>query len=172
MKPYDGLAYSVYVSNAVSAITSSNAILSVLTDGTAPTVYRVIGGDTFTNVTVTFSERVTFASAQNLTNYAIGDGVNPLPILSATQMPDGSNVVLAAHALTGSSRVAEWWGGIIGPDALFDPARWCIVGINTGLISVEVAPFGGVKQSGIGREGSKYAIEEFVEIKYLCFGGL
>jgi succinate-semialdehyde dehydrogenase/glutarate-semialdehyde dehydrogenase len=47
-----------------------------------------------------------------------------------------------------------------------------IVGINTGLISVEVAPFGGVKQSGIGREGSKYAIEEFVEIKYLCFGGL
>jgi len=47
-----------------------------------------------------------------------------------------------------------------------------IVGINSGLISVEVAPFGGVKQSGIGREGSKYGIEEFVEIKYLCFGGL
>jgi succinate-semialdehyde dehydrogenase/glutarate-semialdehyde dehydrogenase len=47
-----------------------------------------------------------------------------------------------------------------------------IVGINTGLISTEVAPFGGVKESGIGREGSKYGIEEFVEVKYLCFGGI
>jgi succinate-semialdehyde dehydrogenase / glutarate-semialdehyde dehydrogenase len=47
-----------------------------------------------------------------------------------------------------------------------------IVGINTGLISTEVAPFGGVKESGIGREGSKYGIEEFLEVKYLCMGGI
>jgi succinate-semialdehyde dehydrogenase/glutarate-semialdehyde dehydrogenase len=47
-----------------------------------------------------------------------------------------------------------------------------IVGINTGIISTEVAPFGGVKQSGIGREGSKYGIEEFLEVKYLCMGGV
>jgi succinate-semialdehyde dehydrogenase/glutarate-semialdehyde dehydrogenase len=47
-----------------------------------------------------------------------------------------------------------------------------IVGINTGIISTEVAPFGGVKESGLGREGSKYGIEEFLEIKYLCFGGV
>ena len=47
-----------------------------------------------------------------------------------------------------------------------------MVGINTGLISTEVAPFGGVKESGLGREGSKYGIEEFLEIKYLCFGGI
>jgi len=47
-----------------------------------------------------------------------------------------------------------------------------MVGINTGLISNEVAPFGGVKQSGLGREGSHYGIDEFVEVKYLCFGGL
>jgi succinate-semialdehyde dehydrogenase/glutarate-semialdehyde dehydrogenase len=44
-----------------------------------------------------------------------------------------------------------------------------MVGINTGMISTAVAPFGGVKESGIGREGSKYGIEEFVEVKYLCF---
>jgi succinate-semialdehyde dehydrogenase/glutarate-semialdehyde dehydrogenase len=43
-----------------------------------------------------------------------------------------------------------------------------IVGMNTGLISTEVAPFGGMKESGIGREGSKYGIEEFLEIKYVC----
>ena len=47
-----------------------------------------------------------------------------------------------------------------------------IVGINTGLISTEVAPFGGVKQSGLGREGSRYGIEDFVEIKYLSMGGM
>ena len=47
-----------------------------------------------------------------------------------------------------------------------------MVGINTGLISNEVAPFGGMKQSGIGREGSHYGIDEYIEVKYLCFGGL
>jgi len=47
-----------------------------------------------------------------------------------------------------------------------------MVGINTGLISTEVAPFGGMKQSGLGREGSKYGIEEYLETKYLCFGGI
>ena len=45
-----------------------------------------------------------------------------------------------------------------------------MVGINTGLISTEVAPFGGFKESGLGREGSKYGIDEYLEIKYLCFG--
>jgi succinate-semialdehyde dehydrogenase/glutarate-semialdehyde dehydrogenase len=45
-----------------------------------------------------------------------------------------------------------------------------IVGINVGIISTEIAPFGGVKESGIGREGSKYGIEEFLEVKYLCMG--
>ncbi|HEX2530124.1 MAG TPA: NAD-dependent succinate-semialdehyde dehydrogenase [Burkholderiaceae bacterium] len=47
-----------------------------------------------------------------------------------------------------------------------------MVGINTGLISNEVAPFGGVKQSGLGREGSKYGIDEYLEMKYLCIGGI
>lgn len=45
-----------------------------------------------------------------------------------------------------------------------------IVGINTGIISNEVAPFGGIKASGLGREGSKYGIEDYLEIKYLCIG--
>lgn len=47
-----------------------------------------------------------------------------------------------------------------------------IVGINTGLISTEVAPFGGMKESGQGREGSKYGIEDYLEVKYLCMGGI
>lgn len=47
-----------------------------------------------------------------------------------------------------------------------------MVGINTGRMSSEAAPFGGIKESGIGREGSKYGIDEYLEIKYLCLGGL
>jgi succinate-semialdehyde dehydrogenase/glutarate-semialdehyde dehydrogenase len=47
-----------------------------------------------------------------------------------------------------------------------------MVGINTGAISNEVAPFGGVKQSGLGREGSHYGIDEYVVIKYMCMGGV
>jgi succinate-semialdehyde dehydrogenase/glutarate-semialdehyde dehydrogenase len=45
-----------------------------------------------------------------------------------------------------------------------------MVGINTGIISNEVAPFGGIKQSGLGREGSRHGLDEYLEIKYLCFG--
>jgi succinate-semialdehyde dehydrogenase/glutarate-semialdehyde dehydrogenase len=47
-----------------------------------------------------------------------------------------------------------------------------LVGVNTGLISTEVAPFGGVKESGIGREGSRHGIDEYTELKYVCVGGL
>ena len=47
-----------------------------------------------------------------------------------------------------------------------------IVGINEGIISTEIAPFGGMKESGIGREGSKYGIEDYLEVKYLCLGGI
>jgi len=47
-----------------------------------------------------------------------------------------------------------------------------LVGVNEGLITTEVAPFGGVKESGVGREGSKYGIEDYLSIKYTCMGGL
>ena len=47
-----------------------------------------------------------------------------------------------------------------------------MVGVNEGVISTEVAPFGGVKESGLGREGSHFGVDEFVEPKYICMGGL
>jgi succinate-semialdehyde dehydrogenase/glutarate-semialdehyde dehydrogenase len=53
-----------------------------------------------------------------------------------------------------------------------DGLEYGIIGINEGIISTEVAPFGGVKESGIGREGAHYGIDEFVEVKYMCMGGL
>ena len=70
---------------------------------------------------------------------------------------------LAAYFYAGN--IARVW-------RVSEALEYGIVGINTGIISTEVAPFGGMKSSGIGREGSKYGIEEFLEIKYLCMGGI
>ena len=50
--------------------------------------------------------------------------------------------------------------------------QYGIVGINEGIISNEMAPFGGIKESGNGREGSKYGLDDYLEIKYVCIGGL
>ena len=47
-----------------------------------------------------------------------------------------------------------------------------LVGVNEGIISTEVAPFGGVKESGLGREGSRFGMEDYTEIKYVCMGGI
>ena len=59
----------------------------------------------------------------------------------------------------------------IGP-RVAEALEYGIVGVNEGIISNEVAPFGGVKESGIGREGSKYGMDDFTELKYLCMGGI
>jgi len=53
-----------------------------------------------------------------------------------------------------------------------EAVEYGIVGLNTGIISTEVAPFGGVKESGVGREGSKYGILDYTELKYICVGGV
>jgi len=50
--------------------------------------------------------------------------------------------------------------------------KYGMVGINEGLITTEVAPFGGVKESGMGKEGSKYGVEDYLDVKYVCVGGL
>lgn len=97
----------------------------------------------------------TFGPVAPLIRFATDDEV----IAMANDTPFG----LAAYFYTGSYerswRVAE--------------ALDCgIVGLNEGIISTEVAPFGGVKESGVGREGSKYGVDDYVEIKYICAGGL
>lgn len=77
----------------------------------------------------------------------------------AIAMANETEFGLAAYLFT-QSATRQWRV----PEAL----EYGMVGINTGLISNEVAPFGGVKQSGLGREGSRYGIEEYLELKYLC----
>lgn len=77
----------------------------------------------------------------------------------AIAMANDTEFGLAAYVFT--QNASRQWRV---PEAL----EYGMVGINTGLISNEVAPFGGVKQSGLGREGSRYGIEEYLELKYLC----
>jgi succinate-semialdehyde dehydrogenase/glutarate-semialdehyde dehydrogenase len=81
----------------------------------------------------------------------------------AIQMANDTEFGLAAYFY--SRDIGRVW-------RVSEALEYGIVGINTGIISTEIAPFGGMKESGIGREGSKYGIDEFLEIKYLCMGGV
>jgi succinate-semialdehyde dehydrogenase/glutarate-semialdehyde dehydrogenase len=81
----------------------------------------------------------------------------------AVQMANDTEFGLAAYFYSRSQR--RCW-------RIGERLQYGMVGINTGLISTAVAPFGGVKQSGSGREGSKYGIDDYLQTKYLCMGGL
>ncbi len=81
----------------------------------------------------------------------------------AIQMANDTEFGLASYFYTRD--LARSW-------RVSEQLEYGMVGVNTGLISTEVAPFGGVKESGIGREGSKYGIEDYLEIKYVCIGGI
>ena len=80
----------------------------------------------------------------------------------AIQMANDTEFGLAAYVYTRD--LARSW-------RVSEALEYGIVGLNTGIISTEVAPFGGVKESGIGREGSKYGLLDYTEIKYVCVGG-
>ncbi|MFT4021231.1 MAG: aldehyde dehydrogenase family protein, partial [Acinetobacter sp.] len=77
----------------------------------------------------------------------------------AIHMANDTEFGLAAYVFT-QSTARQWRVG--------EALEYGMVGINTGAISNEVAPFGGIKQSGLGREGSKFGIDEYLEMKYLC----
>ncbi|WP_001176556.1 NAD-dependent succinate-semialdehyde dehydrogenase [Acinetobacter baumannii] len=81
----------------------------------------------------------------------------------AVEMANATEFGLAAYCYT--KELGRAW-------RMSEQLEYGMVGINKGLISNEVAPFGGIKQSGLGREGSKYGIEDYLEIKYTLFGGL
>ncbi len=81
----------------------------------------------------------------------------------AIQMANDTEFGLAAYFFTND--MSRIW-------RVSEALEYGMVGVNAGLISTEVAPFGGVKESGIGREGSKHGIDEYLEMKYICMGGI
>ena len=94
------------------------------------------------------------------------------PVAPLYRFSDEADVIEKANA-TPFGLAAYFYARDVGRVyRVAEALEYGIVGINEGIISTEVAPFGGVKESGLGREGSKYGLEEFVEIKYLCLGGI
>jgi succinate-semialdehyde dehydrogenase/glutarate-semialdehyde dehydrogenase len=94
------------------------------------------------------------------------------PVAPLFRFKDEANVIAQANA-TQYGLAAYFYARDLGRVfRVAEALEYGMVGVNSGIISTEVAPFGGVKQSGLGREGSRHGIEEFVEIKYVLLGGL
>ncbi|ANQ85112.1 succinate semialdehyde dehydrogenase [Azoarcus olearius] len=141
----------------------------LLADATAKGAQVVIGGERHALGHGFFQPTVLtgVTPAMRLAREEIFGPVAPLFRFStedeAVQLANDTEYGLAAYFYAGN--IARVW-------RVAERLDYGIVGINEGIISTEVAPFGGVKESGIGREGSKYGIEDYVEIKYLCLGGI
>jgi succinate-semialdehyde dehydrogenase/glutarate-semialdehyde dehydrogenase len=134
------------------------------TDGTGARMARDLGlGGTFyeptilTDVTpqMEIAREEIFGPVATLTKFKDED--------EAVRLANDTEVGLAAYFY------ARDLGRVI---RVAEALEYGMVAVNDGILSTEVAPFGGVKQSGIGREGSKYGIEEYLEIKYVLLGGL
>jgi succinate-semialdehyde dehydrogenase / glutarate-semialdehyde dehydrogenase len=94
------------------------------------------------------------------------------PVAPLFRFQTEAEAVAMANATPFGLAAYFYAGGMARVWRVAERLEYGIIGINDGIISNEVAPFGGVKESGIGREGSKYGTEDFLEIKYLCLGGI
>jgi succinate-semialdehyde dehydrogenase/glutarate-semialdehyde dehydrogenase len=94
------------------------------------------------------------------------------PVAPVTRFETENEVIAMAND-TPYGLAAYFYGRDIGRAfRVAEALDYGMVGVNTGLVATTVAPFGGMKESGIGREGSKYGLEEFLEVKYVCLGGI
>jgi len=110
-------------------------------------------GNVTTDMKVTYEE--TFGPVAPLFSFSTEE--------QAIQMANDTEYGLAAYFFTRD--IGRVW-------RVSEALEYGMVGVNSGLISTEVAPFGGVKESGLGREGSKFGIDEYLETKYVCMGGI
>jgi len=94
------------------------------------------------------------------------------PVAAVMRFSSEDEVIAAAND-TDFGLAAYFYSSDIGRVwRVAEKLEYGMVGVNTGLIANEVTPFGGVKQSGLGREGSKYGMDEYLEMKYVCLGGM
>lgn len=131
---------------------------------------RLIRGGTRHRLGGTFYEPTILADvSQKMT---IADEETFGPVAPLFRFKDEGQAIQMANA-THYGLAAYFYARDIGRVMRVSEAlEFGIVGVNTGIISTEVAPFGGIKESGIGREGSKYGIDDYLEIKYVCLGGI
>ena len=120
-------------------------------------------GGTFFQPTVLVGARADMALAREETFGPVAPIFRFETEAEAVRLANDTEFGLAAYFYTRD--LARSW-------RVAEALEYGMVGLNTGLISTEVAPFGGVKESGIGREGSKYGIEDYLAVKYVCIGGI
>jgi succinate-semialdehyde dehydrogenase/glutarate-semialdehyde dehydrogenase len=94
------------------------------------------------------------------------------PIVSVFRFSDEAEVIALANDTPYGLAAYFYTRDIARVWRLADALESGVVGINEGALAAEAAPFGGVKESGYGREGSRYGLEDYMQIKYLCQGGL
>ncbi|MEH6452107.1 MAG: NAD-dependent succinate-semialdehyde dehydrogenase [Psychromonas sp.] len=164
----DGLSEGVNIGPMISA-TAVNDVDKLVSDSIAQGAKVILGGqrdsfgDTFYQPTILSNVSNDMAIARN----EIFGPVSPIIAFDNEEqvlaMANDSEYGLAAYFY--SRDIGRVW-------RVAEGLEYGMVGINEGLISNAAAPFGGVKQSGSGREGSKYGLDDYLEIKYLCMGGL
>lgn len=131
---------------------------------------KVLAGGSRHALGRTFFEPTVLTEVTPVMNVAREETFGPLAPLfrfrdeaEAVQMANDTEFGLAAYVYTRD--LGRSW-------RVSEALEYGMVGLNTGIISTEVAPFGGIKESGLGREGSRYGIDDYLEIKYLCFSGV
>ena len=90
-------------------------------------------------------------------------------LVKVTNPADGKYLI--TNVKSNKEKFSNFYNSVLST-RVAEELEYGMVGINEGLISTEVAPFGGIKFSGIGREGSKYGIEDYLDVKYMCFGNI
>ncbi|KAH7654580.1 Succinate semialdehyde dehydrogenase protein [Dioscorea alata] len=141
----------------------------LIRDATAKGANVILGGKRH-SLGMTFYEPTVVSNVNNemlISREEVFGPVAPLlPFKSeeeAIRIANDTNAGLAAYIFTKS--IPRSW-------RVSEALEYGLVGVNEGIISTEVAPFGGVKQSGLGREGSKYGMDEYLELKYVCLGNM
>lgn len=93
------------------------------------------------------------------------------PVVALATFNDEADAVRIANASAAGLAAYFYAGSLERVWRVMEALEYGMVGVNTGMISNEVGPFGGIKESGLGREGSRYGMEEFMELKYVCMAG-
>ena len=146
-----------------------NKVQEHITDAKAKGATVILGGDT-SQVSGNFINPTIVTNATKEMAVSIEETFGPLAPLFKFEDEEevinlANNTIFGLASYFYSQNVSRCW-------KVAEELEYGMVGINEGLISTEVAPFGGIKFSGIGREGSKYGIEDYLDVKYLCFGNI
>lgn len=164
----NGMEEGVYIGPLINS-SAMEKVLNLVEDAKSKGALVLTGGEVYKDSTNFYSPTVLTQLNQEM---HISHEEIFGPIAPVFSFETEEEVINRANE-TSAGLAAYFYGRDIGRIwRVAEALEYGMVGINTGMISTAVAPFGGIKESGIGREGSRYGLDEFMEIKYLCFGGI